>query len=86
MVVKMPNIKKEEVDIKKNYGEQSVLGKEEFIIKYNVKKEGLSNEDAVKNLNQYGKNEIKQAKPKKWYNYFISSLLKYNSYYSVSKH
>ncbi|MBQ2937866.1 MAG: magnesium-translocating P-type ATPase [Clostridia bacterium] len=36
---------------------------------------GLSNEKAEENIRNLGLNEIKQAKPKKWYNYFLESLL-----------
>lgn len=39
------------------------------------RKLGLSIEDAKLRLQNYGLNEIKQSKPKKWYNYFIESLL-----------
>lgn len=71
----MNNIKKEEVDVKQIYGKQTVLNKEEFAKEYNININGLSKEEAIERLNKYGKNEIKQAKPKKWYHYFFSSLL-----------
>lgn len=71
----MPNTKKEDVDIKQLYGEQTVLPKEEFIKKYEVNENGLINAEVEQRLSKYGKNEIKQAKPKKWYNYLLSSLL-----------
>ncbi len=61
-------------DIKQFYGEEATLNKEEFIKKYNIKESGLSQENAINNLNKYGKNEIKQAKPKKWYNYLLNSF------------
>ena len=49
--------------------------KEEVNInKLNVKPEGLSNIEATNRLKNLGYNEIKQSKPKKWYNYFLSSL------------
>lgn len=70
----MQNTKKEEVDVKKGYGEQATLEVDEFISQYHIKKEGLNQEQVVNNLNQYGKNEMKQAKPKKWYHYLLESL------------
>ena len=36
---------------------------------------GLSTEKAEETISNLGLNEIKQAKPKKWYNYFLESLL-----------
>ena len=68
------NTKKEEVDVQKVYGEQCTLTKEEFIKKYKVNTDGLSKNQAQNKLNKYGLNEIRQAKPKKWYNYFFESL------------
>lgn len=32
----------------------------------------LSEEQVLQNKSQYGENQIKQAKPKKWYHYFFS--------------
>ena len=66
---------KEEIDIKKLYGEECTLPKEEFIKKFHVKENGLSTEEAYNLLhNKYGLNQISQSKPKKWYNYFFESL------------
>lgn len=65
---------KEEVNINKLYGKDATLTKDEFLKKQNVKLEGLSNLEATNRLKNLGYNEIKQAKPKKWYNYFLSSL------------
>lgn len=65
---------KDEVDITKLYGLEATLPKEEFLQKYQVKAEGLSSLEAQKNLQTFGLNEIKQAKPKKWYHYFFDSL------------
>lgn len=70
----MPNIK-EEINIKKIYGEQCSLLKEDFIKKYNVNvNDGLNSEKADELLHKYGLNEISQSKPKNWYNYFFESL------------
>ena len=66
---------KEEIDIKKLYGEECTLSKEEFIKTFHVKENGLSTEEAYNLLhNKYGLNQISQSKPKKWYNYFFESL------------
>ncbi len=71
----MQSTKKEEVDVKKVYGEQATLAVDEFVSQYNIKREGLNQEEVTNYRNQYGKNEMKQSKPKKWYHYFVESLL-----------
>ena len=69
-------LKKENYNTKTIYGEDCIMSVEAFKGKYNINSEkGLSNEEAQNNLKKYGINQIKQAKPKKWYNYLISSLL-----------
>lgn len=65
---------KEEVNIEKLYGEQSFLAKEKFIQKFHIQENGLNEKTANSLIHQYGFNEVKQAKPKKWYHYFLSSL------------
>ena len=65
---------KEEVNISKMYGEQCTLPKDEFIKKYRVSEKGLSSKKANELIHNLGLNEIKQAKPKKWYHYFLESL------------
>ena len=70
----MANAKKEEVNILKLYGEETTLSKEDFIKKYNVNLNGLSQDTINERINKYGLNEISQGKPKKWYNYFLQSL------------
>lgn len=69
----MSNVK-EEVNVEKSYGKEATLNKEEFIKSFNIKDSGLNTAEATNRLNKYGLNEIKQAKPKKWYNYFLGSL------------
>ena len=67
---------KESNNTKALYGESCIMSVEAFKGKYNVDSEkGLTTEEAQTNLKKYGINQIKQAKPKKWYNYLISSLL-----------
>ena len=67
-------IQKDEVNVQKLYGKESTLSKEEFIKEYNINVNGLSSEEAERRLQKYGLNEIKSAKPKKWYHYFLESL------------
>ncbi len=69
------NTIKEDVNVSKLYGLETTLSKEEFIKKYQVKEKGLSPNEAEERLRNLGLNEIKQAKPKKWYHYFLESLL-----------
>ena len=65
---------KEDININKMYGQECILPKDEFIKKYKVKEGGLSTKEAEEKIHRLGLNEIKQAKPKKWYNYFLESL------------
>ncbi len=65
---------KEEVDVAKMYGEECLLSKEAFIKKHKIKENGLSTQEANRRLQGLGYNEIKQTKPKRWYNYFLESL------------
>ena len=65
---------KEEVNIEKLYGKECILPKEEFIKTYNINEKGLSSSEAQSKIQKYGYNEIRQAKPKKWYHYFLESL------------
>ena len=68
------NNSKEEVDVAKMYGEECLLSKDAFIKKHKIKENGLSSQEANRRLNSLGYNEIKQTKPKRWYNYFFESL------------
>ena len=70
----MTNQSKEDLSISKMYGIVGTIPKEEFIQKYHVTPNGLSTEEANERLRSLGLNEIKQAKPKKWYHYFLESL------------
>ena len=65
---------KENVNITQMYGNECTLSKEEFIKKYNININGLEDNSVEKNLKHFGLNEINQAKPKKWYYYFLQSL------------
>lgn len=70
----MSNLK-DDVDINAMYSTESLMSKDEFLQKYKISEKGLSNKKAEENIYKLGLNEIKQAKPKKWYNYFFESLL-----------
>ena len=73
--------KKEEVNISKMYGKESTLEKEEFIKIYNIKEQGLTEEEAQEEITKNGLNEMEQAKPKKWYHYLKESL--FNPFNSI---
>lgn len=65
---------KDEVNVSKLYGSEATLSKDDFIQKYKVTDNGLSSNEAEERLRNLGLNEMKQAKPKKWYHYFLESL------------
>ncbi len=62
------------MDIQKSYGKDCVSNVSQFIQMHQVKLEGLTEEIAKKRQTNYGKNQIKQAKPKKWYHYLWESF------------
>ena len=66
---------KEELNVQKSYGKECTLLKDDFLKQYHINETGLSSAQADDNLHRYGLNEVSQAKPKKWYNYFLESLL-----------
>ena len=66
---------KEELNVQKSYGKECTLLKDDFLKQYNISETGLSSAQANEGLHKYGLNEVSQAKPKKWYNYFLESLL-----------
>ncbi len=65
---------KDIIDIKKLYGKECALPTKEFINEYKVNEKGLSDSEVEERQKTFGKNELKQAKQKKWYNYFTQSL------------
>lgn len=65
---------KDNIDIQKMYGDYFYLNKNDFIQKYNINLNGLSDEDVKSGLSTFGLNEIKEVKSKKWYDYFFKSL------------
>ena len=70
----MPNSKKEDVNIEQIYGHLCKTSKENFISEFNVSENGLTDNEVSEKLHKYGRNEITQTKPKKWYHYLIKSI------------
>ena len=68
------NKKNEGVNLQK-YTRDCIMSTEEYIKEKNVPLDGISNSEAIRRIQEYGYNEMKQAKPKKWYYYFMKSLL-----------
>lgn len=66
---------KENVNVLKMYGEDSTTKRNEFLKKHNLNEKGLTSKQAEINIKKFGLNETKKAKPKKWYNYLLQSLL-----------
>lgn len=68
--------KEEQINIRKIYGKDSILQKEEFIKERKVDTEvGLTQKQVEESIHKYGNNEMKKAKPKKWYHYLWESLV-----------
>ena len=70
----MQDTKKTENSVLKMYGQECTLKKDDFIKKFRINENGISSKEAEEKLRNLGYNEIKQAKPKKWYNYLLGSL------------
>lgn len=66
---------KENVDVLKMYGEDSTTQRDEFLKKHNLNEKGITSKQVEINIKKFGLNETKKAKPKKWYNYLLQSLL-----------
>ena len=64
----------EKIDIQKVYGEVNNSSIEEFLQKNQFSVSGLSQEEVTKRQEKYGKNQMKQAKPKRWYHYLWQSF------------
>ena len=65
---------KEDLNIRDMYGNQCILSKDDFLLKYNFNENGLSSQEAQEMIAKNGMNQVSQSKPKKWYNYFFESL------------
>lgn len=68
------SISKETVKVKELYGKECITPKEQFIEDNKIQLSGLTDAQVEESIKKYGLNEIDQAKPKKWYHYFIESL------------
>ncbi len=68
--------KNDKVDIKKMYGKECILSVEEFVseIKSDLNN-GLTERQVQANYELYGKNELNSSKPKRWYQFFLASLI-----------
>lgn len=66
--------KKDDIDVQKKYGNECILERDAFLKRNNFNENGLTSEEAISLLNSKGLNELKQAKEKRWYNYFLESL------------
>lgn len=70
------NDKNDKIDIKKLYGKECISNTEEFISNMKLDIEhGLNDNQVDENIIKYGRNELNNAKPKKWYQYFFNSLM-----------
>ena len=56
------------------YEKECTSSVEDFLKENNFKRRGLTTAEAKNNLDKYGKNELRQKKPKQWYNYLLESL------------
>ena len=56
---------KENVDIYKMYANDALATKEKFMSTNSVRKDGISEKEAISRLQEYGLNEIKQTRTKK---------------------
>ncbi|MBO5478160.1 MAG: magnesium-translocating P-type ATPase [Clostridia bacterium] len=68
------NLKLDEINFEENYGLETILEPSEFLLKMNCFKNGLTSEFAKGLLQKDGPNELRQARPKRWYHYFFESL------------
>ncbi len=66
---------KEEINVIQMYKKDCVSNLETFLTENTIKPSGILEEEATQKLHTYGLNEISQNKPKKWYHYFLESLL-----------
>ena len=68
--------KNDKVDIKKMYGKECISSVEEFVseIKSDLNN-GLTERQLQANYELYGKNELNSSKPKRWYQFFLASLI-----------
>lgn len=70
----MKTLKKEDINVKEEYGNDCINSVIDFLDSNSFNSKGLSYADSINKQAHFGTNEIKQAKPLKWYNYFLNSL------------
>lgn len=56
------------------YEKEATSKIEDFLTENNFHQEGLKQEEVIENMKKYGRNIIKQKKPKQWYHYLLESL------------
>lgn len=56
------------------YEKECLNSVDKFLKDNNFKKMGLNSNEVKNNINKYGKNVMKQKRPKQWYNYLFESL------------
>ena len=68
--------KEENIKIQELYEKDSLIEVQDYIEENHIKVDtGLTTQEAIERIHKYGINEMKQTKPKKWYHYFLQSLL-----------
>ena len=68
--------KEEKIDIRELYGKEVFSSVEEWTKEQNIDmKKGLNTTQVAENSKKYGRNEMKQKKPKKWYHYLLESFI-----------
>lgn len=70
----MPISNKEDFEIQKLYGQDCLTDVDIFMKEHHFSFSGLDDAKVSENIRKYGINQIKQAKPKKWYSYFLNSF------------
>jgi len=70
----MVETKKENLEAVQIYENEAIISKEEFIEKYEINLNGLTDEIVNQRKEEYGLNELSEAKPKRWYKYLQQSL------------
>ena len=64
----------EKINIKQTYGKVCRDSVEDFLKENNILQDGLTETEVKKRQLKYGKNQMKQAKPKRWYHYLWQSF------------
>ena len=70
----MSNQEEEKIDVQKAYGKACSSTVDNFIKDNNFSKEGLTTKQVIERQAKYGRNQIKQAQPKRWYHFLWQSF------------